>query len=57
MCVASSVAGCIFSLIQNIFCLLFFDTLLRMKLANLRLQQTESNTKSTLFIKKMLANV
>lgn len=39
----SSVAGCIFSLIQNIFSLLFFDTVLRLKLRPL--QQTGSNTK------------
>lgn len=49
----SSVAGCIFSLIQNIFSLLFFDTVLRLKLAKLPLQQTGSDTKSTLFIGKL----
>lgn len=41
----SSAAGCIFSLIQNIFSLLFFDKVLRLKLAKLLLQQTGSNTK------------
>lgn len=49
----SSVAGCIFSLIQNIFSLLFFDAVLRLKLAKRPLQQTGSNTKSTLFIGKL----
>lgn len=51
----SSVAGCIFSLIQNIFSLLFFDTVLRLKLAKRPLSNRRDQThkKSTLFIGKV----
>lgn len=40
----SSVAGCIFSLIQNIFSLLFFDTVLRLKLAKRPLSNRRDQT-------------